>query len=324
MDKYRVLLTGGAGFIGSNILASLVESPTVDKVVVLDNLSTGYEKNLIKHPKVSFYNGDIRKFEICLEAAKDLNVICHQAALGSVPRSIKDPITTNDVNINGTLNIFYAAKESGIKKIVFASSSSVYGNNTDLPKQEDKIGIPLSPYGVTKQVGELYAKVFHKTYNLNFIGLRYFNVFGPNQDPNGPYAAVVPLFIINFLNNIPSVINGDGSQSRDFTYVGNVVDANLKAIFSNDINAWNNIYNIAFGSRSNLLELYELIQHVSGKKIKPVFGPERHGDIPHSLADISKARKNLLYSPITSLQEGVQLTYNWFAKNKLAKEQATI
>lgn len=327
MSKHKVLLTGGAGFIGSNIASHLVDNPDIDKIVVLDNLSTGFEKNirgLLRHPKFSFYNGDIRDFKTCLEASKGVNVICHQAALGSVPRSIKDPLTTNEVNINGTLNVFYCAKENDVAKIVFASSSSVYGDNADLPKKEDKIGNPLSPYAVTKQVGELYSKVFNKTYNLNFIGLRYFNVFGPNQDPDGPYAAVVPLFIMNALNNVSSVINGDGLQSRDFTYVANVVHANINAVFSNEINAWNRIYNIACGRRANLVELYDLIQQVAGKNIKPMFGPQRYGDISHSLADITNAQTNLLYNPKISLQEGLKLTFDWFRNNKKLEESKIV
>jgi UDP-N-acetylglucosamine 4-epimerase len=317
MRQYKILVTGGAGFIGSNIVASLASHPAVDKIIVLDNLSTGYEKNLVKSEKISFYQGDIRDYTTCLEAAKGIDVICHQAALGSVPRSIQNPLTTHDVNVNGTLTIFQAAKESGIKKVVFASSSSVYGDNADLPKQEDKIGTPLSPYAVTKQVGELYAKVFSQTYHTNFIGLRYFNVFGPNQDPHGTYAAVVPLFILNALNGLPSTINGDGLQSRDFTHVSNVVQANLKCIFSEDKNAWNQLYNIACGSRASVLDLYDKIQQVAGTSLKPIMGASRSGDIPHSLADICKAKRLIHFNPTTSLEEGLKLTFDWF-KNKLA------
>jgi len=319
MYKYKILLTGGAGFIGSNIAESLVEHPDIDKVVVLDNLSTGSEENIsgvLRHPKFSFWKGDIRDFKTCMEASRGMDIVCHQAALGSVPRSIKDPQTTNDVNINGTLNVFYSAKENNIKKIVFASSSSVYGDNTSLPKKEEVIGNPLSPYAVTKQAGELYAKAFSKSYDFHFIGLRYFNVFGPNQSPDGPYAAVIPLFILNTMKNKPSVINGDGSQSRDFTHVANVVQANINSILSNDSKAWNNIYNIAFGGCATLLELFNMIQKVAGKQIKPTFGPPRLGDIQNSLADISKAMKNLSYEPQLSLSEGLKLTYDWFSKRE--------
>jgi len=319
MNKYKVLLTGGAGFIGSNIAEGLVEHSDIDKVVVLDNLSTGSEENisgLFKHPKFSFWKGDIRDFKTCMEASKGMNAVCHQAALGSVPRSIKDPQTTNEVNINGTLNVLNAAKENNIKKLVFASSSSVYGDNTSLPKKEDVIGNPLSPYAVTKQAGELYARAFSKSYDFNFIGLRYFNVFGPNQSPEGAYAAVIPLFILNTMQNKSSVINGDGSQSRDFTYVKNVVQANINAILSDNSNSWNNIYNIAFGGCATLLELFGMIQQVAGKNIKPSFGPPRLGDIQNSLADITKATKYLSYDPKTSLSEGLKLTYDWFGKRE--------
>lgn len=319
MDKCKILLTGGAGFIGSNIAEDLVKHPVIDKVIVLDNLSTGSEENisgLLKHPKFSFFNGDIRDFKTCMEASKGIDIVCHQAALGSVPRSIKDPQTTNDVNINGTLNVFYCAKENNIKKVVFASSSSVYGDNISSPKQEDVIGNPLSPYAVTKQAGELYAKAFSKAYDFNFIGLRYFNVFGPNQSPDGPYAAVIPLFILNTMQNKSSVINGDGSQSRDFTYVANVVQANINAMFASNVKAWNAIYNIAFGGCATLLELFSMIQQVAGKQIKPSFGPPRLGDIQNSLADITKAKHNLSFHPKTSLSEGLKLTYDWFSKRE--------
>lgn len=319
MDKYKILLTGGAGFIGSNLADGLVEHPDIDKVVVLDNLSTGSEENvsrLLKHPKYSFVNGDIRDFSACMEASKGMNAVCHQAALGSVPRSIKDPLTTNEVNINGTLNVFHAAKENNIKKVVFASSSSVYGDNTLLPKKEDVIGNPLSPYAVTKQAGELYAKIFSKSYDFNFIGLRYFNVFGPNQSPEGPYAAAIPLFILNTMQNKPSVINGDGSQSRDFTYVTNVVQANIKTLLSDNSSSWNTVYNIAFGGRVTLLELFGMIQQVAGKQIKPSFGPPRQGDIQNSLADISKAKRNLAFHPEINLSDGLALTYDWFSKKE--------
>ena len=319
-----MLLTGGAGFIGSNIAEDLVEHPDIDKVVVLDNLSTGSEENisvLLKHPKFSFWKGDIRDFKTCLEASKGMNAVCHQAALGSVPRSIKDPQTTNEVNINGTLNVFNAAKENKIKKVVFSSSSSVYGDNPSLPKKEDVIGNPLSPYAVTKQTGELYARAFSKSYDFNFIGLRYFNVFGPNQSPEGAYAAVIPRFILNTMQNKPSVINGDGSQSRDFTYVANVVQANINALFAKDVNAWNNLYNIAYGGRATLLELFGMIQQVAGKQIKPSFGPPRQGDIAHSLADITKARNNISYQPKISLIEGLKLTYEWFLQKQKQFEQ---
>lgn len=317
MAGKKILITGGAGFIGSNIAFELLNASGIDKVVVLDDLSTGFEENiesLKSNSKFSFYKGDIRDFSTCKEAAKGIDLICHQAALGSVPRSINNPTITNDVNVNGTLNVFYAAKEEGIKKIVFASSSSVYGDNPNLPKTEDMNGNPLSPYAVSKITGELYSKAFKTAYAMQFIGFRYFNVFGPNQSPEGPYAAVIPLFILNTLNNLPSTINGDGSQSRDFTYVGNVVQANIKALFCDNVDAWGRIYNIAFGDRTSLIELYDLILKHSGKSIKPIFGPPRSGDIAHSLADISLAKKHLKYSPNSSLSEGLKRTIDWFSK----------
>lgn len=322
MKKLNILVTGGAGFIGSNISKALVEHKDIDKVIVLDNLSTGSEENISQlkiHPSFTFLRGDIRDINVCIEVSKGVDVICHQAALGSVPRSISDPITTHDVNCSGTLNVFNAAKQNAIKKVIFASSSSVYGDNLALPKKEENIGKPLSPYAVTKQTNEQYAYTFSKVYDFNYIGLRYFNVFGPNQSPNGPYAAVIPLFILNTLLDKSSVINGDGSQNRDFTYVSNVVQANINSIFSN-VNAWNNIYNVAYGSRTSLVELYDLIQQVAGKNIKPIFGPPRYGDIPHSMADIVKARNAILFDPKISLQEGLRLTFDWFKNNKALKE----
>lgn len=324
MAGKKILLTGGAGFIGSNIAEALLLHNGTDKIIVLDNLSTGDEKNIqpfLTHPKFEFIKGDIRNFSTCLEASGNVNVVCHQAALGSVPRSIKDPLTTNDVNINGTLNVFYAAKENNIQHVVFASSSSAYGDNTVLPKKEENIGKPLSPYAVTKQAGELYAGVFSKAYDFHFMGLRYFNVFGPNQSALGGYAAVIPLFILNAINDKPSVINGNGSQSRDFTYVQNVVQANISAIFSEKKESWNNFYNIACGTRATVLDLYNAIQKIAGKNISPVFGAERAGDVPHSHADISKAKNLLSYSPAISLHEGLNLTYEWFLQKQKQLEQ---
>ena len=327
MAKFKVLLTGGAGFIGSNIAEALVSHPDIDKVIVLDNLSTGNEENissLKSSSKFSFLKGDIRDFNTCLEASSGTDLICHQAALGSVPRSITDPITTHEVNSTGTLNVFYAAKENKIQKVIFASSSSVYGDNPALPKKEENKGNPLSPYAVTKQTNELYAEAFSRSYNFNYIGFRYFNVFGPNQSPMGPYAAVIPLFIENAIGNNSAVIHGDGSQSRDFTYVANVVQANLYAIFSDKKDAWNNLYNIAYGGKTTVLELYHLIMEAAKKKISPQFAPSRNGDIPHSLADISKARRLLSYAPGVSLGEGLKLTYDWFLKNQTLKKNTAV
>ena len=251
----RILITGGAGFIGSNLAKHLLEMEGVEKVRVLDNLATGYLKNMEEfkdHPKFEFILGDIRNYETCLGACEGMDGIAHQAALGSVPRSINDPLTSNDVNVSGTLNIFTAAKEKGVKRVVYAASSSTYGDHPGLPKVEDKIGNPLSPYAVTKLVNELYAKVYAKTYGMELIGLRYFNVFGPKQNPAGAYAAVIPLFVQSVLNNTPPLINGDGETSRDFTYIENVVQANVLSLFTDNKEAVNEVYNIAFGEQTSL------------------------------------------------------------------------
>ena len=314
----KILVTGGAGFIGSNICEKLIAMPDVSLVRVIDNLATGSKENIesfLSNKKFEFIEGDIRDFNTCLEAGKGIDVILHQAALGSVPRSVKDPITTNAFNINGTLNVFFAAKESNIKKIVFASSSSTYGSNQELPKIENKIGDPLSPYAVTKLVGELYAKVFSSLYDFQFIGFRYFNVFGPKQSPKGAYAAVIPIFFRDMMKGISPVINGNGEQSRDFTYVENVVDANIGAAFNDNPKSWNNIYNIACGFKTSLNELYNSIAALVGHTQKAVYGPDRKGDIRDSLADISKAKELLNYKPLFSIEEGLKKTYEWYKAN---------
>jgi len=314
----KILVTGGAGFIGSNLVEELIDMKEVSLVRVLDNLATGSEKNIFEfhsNPKFEFVNGDIRDFETCLKSMEGIERICHQAALGSVPRSILDPITSNNVNITGTLNIFTAAKDSGIKKIVYAASSSTYGDSETLPKVEDRIGKPLSPYAVTKYVNELYADVFKRLYNIDIIGLRYFNVFGPKQNPNGPYAAVIPLFVDAVLNNKSPFINGDGSQSRDFTYVANAVQANIKALFCEDSTAWNQVYNIAYGERTTVLELFNTLKEFAGSSSSPIFRQKRIGDIPHSLADISKAKSKLLYNPEFSVKQGLEKALKWYQEN---------
>lgn len=315
MKKMNVLVTGGAGFIGSNLVEALLKDDRVQKVRVLDNLSTGHIQNLkdfLNHPAFEFVEGDIRSFETCLSACDSIDLISHQAALGSVPRSIMDPITTNEVNITGTLNIFKAAVDQGIKRVVFAASSSTYGDSSDLPKVEEKIGKPLSAYAVTKYVNELYAEVFAKTYDIEYIGLRYFNVFGPKQDPKGAYAAVIPLFFAAAIQNINPTINGDGSVSRDFTYVDNAVHANILSIFNEDSKAVNNIYNIACGEQTNLYELWTKISNLSNTKAKVIFGPPRKGDISHSLASIEKAKELLNYKVKLNIEEGLKKAYDWY------------
>lgn len=315
----RILVTGGAGFIGSNLAEKLLEQKKVSLVRIFDNLSTGSVENishLQENERYEFVHGDIRDYNKCLEVCKDIDIISHQAALGSVPRSIIDPLTTNDVNISGTLNIFNAAKEKKVKRVVYAASSSTYGDHTELPKKEDKIGNPLSPYAVSKYVNELYARVYCNVYGLELIGLRYFNIFGPRQSPNGPYAAVIPLFIEAILSGISPVINGNGNHSRDFTYIDNAVQANILTMFTSDKKAINQVYNIACGQQTTLLQLYKFLQDAAISNVEPVFGPERKGDILHSLADISKAKQLLGYNPEVSVREGLEKTLNWFKENR--------
>jgi UDP-N-acetylglucosamine 4-epimerase len=311
----KVLVTGGAGFIGSNLVEQLLLDERVVAVRVLDNLATGYLKNIeqfFTDPKFEFTEGDIRSYATCLDACDGIDVISHQAALGSVPRSINDPLTTNDVNITGTLNIFTAAKEKNIKRVVYAASSSTYGDHPGLPKLEDKIGNPLSPYAVTKYVNELYARVYANLYGIELIGLRYFNVFGPKQNPNGPYAAVIPIFAEALLNNKSPLINGDGHHTRDFTYVDNAVQANILSMFASNDEAVNQVYNIACGHKTSLLELFDGLKKEAGSLLQPIHGPERQGDVKHSLADISKAKQLLGYSPSMSVEEGLKKTFQWY------------
>lgn len=311
----RILVTGGAGFIGSNLVEALLQQEEVTFVRVLDNLATGSLRNLEAfrdHPKFEFVEGDIRSFETCLQACEGIDGISHQAALGSVPRSIREPLTSNEVNVTGTLNIFTAAKEKGIRRVVYAASSSTYGDHPGLPKVEDVIGQPLSPYAVTKYVNELYAGVYARVYGLQLIGLRYFNVFGPRQNPKGPYAAVVPIFIQAVLNNEPPLINGDGEHSRDFTFVANAVQANLRALFTTHAAAVNQVYNIAFGDQTTLNSLLETIKEIAGSDLAPKYGSERTGDVRHSLADITKARTLLGYDPRYNMREGLKITFEWY------------
>lgn len=313
----RILVTGGAGFIGANLVEHLLQLPPVEKVRVLDNFATGSARNIEAfrhHPKFEFTEGDIRDYQTCLRACEGIRLISHQAALGSVPRSIKDPLTSNDVNVTGTLNVFTAAKESGVKRVVYAASSSTYGDHPGLPKVEDKIGAPLSPYAVTKYVNELYARVYGNLYGLETIGLRYFNIFGPKQNPAGPYAAVIPLFIQSVLNNEPPTINGDGEHSRDFTYVANAVLANELALFTQNNDAVNQVYNIACGEQTSLNHLFESIKGIAGSDLAPKYGPERTGDVRHSLADITKAAERLQYRPAVSIFGGLKPTFEWYRK----------
>ncbi|HYM93999.1 MAG TPA: SDR family oxidoreductase [Chitinophagaceae bacterium] len=320
----RILITGGAGFIGSNIVEKLLQDQRVTLVRVMDNLSTGHFENIkefIAHPRFQFLEGDIRSYDTCIKACDDIDLISHQAALGSVPRSINDPLTTNDVNITGTLNIFTAAKQKKIKRIVYAASSSTYGDSRELPKKEEKIGKPLSPYAVTKYVNELYAKVYADLYGIELIGLRYFNIFGPKQDPAGPYAAVIPVFIRSLLENKSPTINGDGGHSRDFTYVDNAVHANLLSLFTSDKNAINQVYNIACGEQTSLNEMYAMLKKIAGSQLQPVYGPDRKGDVRDSLADISKAKQFLSYEVSVPIAEGLSKTFNWFRNKNISEKK---
>ena len=316
----RILVTGGAGFIGSNLVEALLNDPGTKLVRVLDNLSTGSLENVREfedHPKFEFIEGDIRDYDDCLHSTEDIDLISHQAALGSVPRSITDPLTTNNVNITGTLNIFTCAKERKIKRVVYAASSSTYGDHPGLPKTEDKIGRPLSPYAVTKYVNELYARVYADLYNIEMMGLRYFNIFGPRQSPDGPYAAVIPLFIKSLLENKSPVINGDGSHSRDFTYIDNAVQANIRALFTENKKAINQVFNIACGEQTTLLELFDHLKKAAKSSLHAIHGPERTGDVRHSLADISKAKELLDYNVKVHVGEGLAKTFQWYKEKQV-------
>ena len=314
-----VLVTGGAGFIGSNLVETLLAQN--NKVVCLDNFSTGKRENVapfMGNPQFTLIEGDIRNLEDCRRAVEGVKHVLHEAALGSVPRSINDPITTNEVNVGGFLNMLVATRDAGIKRFVYAASSSTYGDHPALPKREDIIGKPLSPYAITKYVNELYAAVFSDLYGIETIGLRYFNVFGRRQDPDGAYAAVIPKFTKSLLHGESPVINGDGSQSRDFTYIENVVQINQLALLSTNPEAVNTVYNVAFGENTSLLELYDqLINNLSAfkpevKEIKPQFGPPRKGDVLHSLASIDKAEKLLGYKPEYSFAKGLKEAAKWY------------
>lgn len=316
------LITGGAGFIGSNLADRLLSLGA--EVTVLDNFSTGKKANLQaawECDRFHLITGDIRDADLCQQVTRNMDTVIHLAALGSVPRSIKDPCTSTAVNISGFVNMIFAAHQSGVKKFVYASSSSVYGDSPDLPKYEGKTGKPLSPYALTKAVDELFAENFHRIYNIDTIGLRFFNVFGRRQDPDGAYAAVIPKFAAALLEHRAPVINGDGTFSRDFTYIDNVLQVICRTLVCDDADAWNQIYNVACGAQMSLNELFTQLRHdlaefdpvVAG--IEPVYGQCRPGDIPHSLADINKAEKLLKYIPEISAGEGISLTAKWYFEN---------
>ncbi|WP_423748008.1 SDR family oxidoreductase [Gramella jeungdoensis] len=322
ISSSKILVTGGGGFIGSNLCETLLELNA--SVVCLDNFSTGHKKNLEAindHSKFELIEGDIRNLETCKKACDGVDYILHEAALGSVPRSINDPITSNEVNVSGFLNMLVAGRDAGVKRFVYAASSSTYGDSEKLPKIEDEIGKPLSPYAITKYVNELYADIFHKSYGLDTIGLRYFNVFGRKQDPNGAYAAVIPKFVMQFMEHKSPIINGDGTYSRDFTYIDNVIQMNLLSITTQNKDAVNQIYNTAVGDRTNLVELTQLLKkHLSEydstiADIKVEHGPNRPGDIPHSLASIEKAETLLGYKPEFKIDVGLKEAVKWYWHN---------
>ena len=321
-EKSSILITGGAGFIGSNLCDYFLSKGHL--VVCLDNFATGHRHNLkdfIDHPNFRLIEGDIRNLSDCQQAVQGVDYVLHEAALGSVPRSINDPITTNDVNVSGFLNMLVASRDAGVKRFVYAASSSTYGDSVGLPKVEDVIGKPLSPYAITKYVNELYAEIFSRTYGLETIGLRYFNVFGRKQDPNGAYAAVIPKFVMQLMQLESPKINGDGNYSRDFTYIDNVIQMNELALSTNNKEAINTVFNTAYGDRNTLNNLVDYLKEylsVYDERIANVaieYGPNRAGDIPHSLASIDKAKKLLGYDPQFSLQKGLQEAVNWYWEN---------
>lgn len=322
MTKLRqksILITGGAGFIGSNLVERFLKQN--NKIVCLDNFATGKHKNIesfLNHPDFKLIDADIRDLESCRQAMKDVEIVLHQAALGSVPRSINDPKTSNDVNIGGFVNMLLAAKENHIKRFVYAASSSTYGDHTALPKVEDRIGKPLSPYAITKYVNELYAEMFSELYGMETIGLRYFNVFGRRQDPNGAYAAAIPKFIKLLISHEPPQIYGDGKQSRDFTYIENVIQANELAAVTKNPEALNTVYNVAYGEATTVNQLIEALKENLAqfdpeiKNITAVKGEKRRGDVLHSLASVDKARKLLGYNPKHSLSDGLKEAIEWY------------
>jgi UDP-N-acetylglucosamine 4-epimerase len=313
-SKYSFLVTGGAGFIGANLVEYLLQH-NAGKVRVLDNLLTGRYENIQPfeaYPQFEFINGDIRNIDVCQRACQGIDYVSHQAALGSVPRSIAQPERTTSINVDGFVNMLVAAKDNGVNRIVYASSSSVYGDDDNLPKKEEVIGRQLSPYAVSKYTNELYADVFSSIYGMELIGLRYFNVFGPKQSPNGPYAAVIPIFTYKLLADGQVTIDGDGSQTRDFTYVENALQANMKALFSDKQGAVNRVYNVAVGKNFSVQELFNTISKVLGKGAEPNYGAPRQGDMQDSLADISAARTLLDYEPQVQFEKGIRETVAYF------------
>lgn len=324
LSQYKFLITGGAGFIGSNIVEYLLKFGA-GHVRVLDNLSNGYYENIqefLTLPNFEFIEGDIRDLETCKKAVEGMDFISHQAALGSVPRSIKDPITTNEVNISGFLNMLIAAKDSpSCKRFIYAASSSTYGDSLELPKVEGREGKPLSPYAVTKAVNEMYADVFSKVYGFHTIGLRYFNIFGPKQNPNNPYAAVIPIFCKHFIEGTQPTINGDGETSRDFTFVENAVQANIKALLLGHEDASkklekHEVFNTACGDQVTLNQMIEMLKEISGKDISAIYGPERTGDVRHSMASIERIKSFLFYKPEYYFKNGLLNVFNWYFTKK--------
>ncbi|WP_407403349.1 SDR family oxidoreductase [Chryseobacterium sp.] len=322
LENKNILVTGGAGFIGSNLSEELLKLGA--KVTCLDNFSTGRRENLvaiINHPNYTLIEGDIRDIETCHRACESKDFVLHEAALGSVPRSINDPITSNDVNVGGFLNMLVSSRDAGVKRFVYAASSSTYGDSETLPKVEDKIGRPLSPYAITKFVNELYADVFKKTYDFDTIGLRYFNVFGRKQNPGGAYAAVIPKFVMQFMNYESPVINGGGEYSRDFTYIDNVILMNILAITTENTEALNQVYNTAFGERTTLNDLVQYLKEYLSEydpkiaDVEVIYGDYRKGDVPHSLASIDKAKSLLSYNPEFSMKNGLKEAVKWYWEN---------
>lgn len=313
--KFKLLITGGAGFIGSNLVEKYINDSRVSLIRVVDDLSNGYISNIqsyLSNPKFEFIEADICDYKVCLQVTKEIDKVTHQAALGSVPRSIKNPMRSTEVNILGTVNLMHACHINKVERIILACSSSTYGDSPYLPKKEENIGKSLSPYAVTKYAVEVFAEVFHKIYGLNYIGLRYFNIFGARQNQSNPYAAVIPIFCDAFIKGVSPIINGDGETSRDFTFIENALYANELALFSNNHKALNQVYNVACGDQVTLNQVVKYLQKISGKNIQPIYTSERKGDVKHSRADITKIEKILGYKKQVDFYEGLNSVYNWY------------